>query len=106
MPFGSSVYDQFSTFNALISDNHQSTPSEIVPETIVELEAPEIPEVPAAPLEDQGQTAVALYEYVAAEDNEITFRENDIITQIEFSSDDWWQGTAPNGLIGLFPFKD
>ncbi|RUS33035.1 proliferating cell nuclear antigen, C-terminal domain-containing protein [Jimgerdemannia flammicorona] len=60
--------------------------------------------VPATDMEDQGNVALALYDYIAAEENEITFHEGDLITQIEFASDDWWQGTAPNGAIGLFPF--
>ncbi|KAI8074771.1 hypothetical protein BC940DRAFT_289052 [Gongronella butleri] len=51
-----------------------------------------------------GHTAIALYDYDAGEDNEISFRENDIITQIEFASDDWWQGVAADGKsLGLFP---
>ncbi|KAI9268705.1 hypothetical protein BY458DRAFT_475619 [Sporodiniella umbellata] len=51
-----------------------------------------------------GKAAVALYDYEAGEDNEISFREGDTITQIEFLSEDWWQGLAPNKKdIGLFP---
>ncbi|OAD00858.1 hypothetical protein MUCCIDRAFT_126251, partial [Mucor lusitanicus CBS 277.49] len=48
--------------------------------------------------------AVALYDYSAEEDNEISFAEGDTITQIEFVSEDWWQGLASNGkTMGLFP---
>ncbi|KAG0743023.1 hypothetical protein G6F23_006353 [Rhizopus arrhizus] len=53
---------------------------------------------------DNGMVAVALYDYEAGEDNEISFNEGDLITHIEFASDDWWQGLAPNKKdIGLFP---
>ncbi|KAL1931216.1 hypothetical protein VTP01DRAFT_10353 [Rhizomucor pusillus] len=56
------------------------------------------------PKQDLGQTAVALYDYDAGEDNEISFRENDVITHIEFVSEDWWQGVAADGkTVGLFP---
>ena len=52
---------------------------------------------------DLGRTAIALYDYIAGEENEISFAENDLIVQIEFVSDDWWQGQAPTGDVGLFP---
>jgi hypothetical protein len=41
--------------------------------------------------------------YDASEDNEISFSEGDRITTITAASDDWWEGTAPNGKVGLFP---
>lgn len=46
---------------------------------------------------------INLLSYDAAEDNEITFRENDIITEIEPASEDWWQGKNSRGEVGLFP---
>ncbi|KAG2209836.1 hypothetical protein INT47_001985 [Mucor saturninus] len=70
--------------------------------------APPAPAAPPAPQQQQqqndGNVAVALYDYAAEEDNEISFNEGDVITQIEFVSDDWWQGLAANGKnVGLFP---
>ncbi|CAG8453025.1 7220_t:CDS:10, partial [Scutellospora calospora] len=50
-----------------------------------------------------GKSAKALYNYDAGEANEISFNEDDIITDIQFSSDDWWQGTTADGIVGLFP---
>jgi len=55
------------------------------------------------PEEDEGSVAIALYDYDAGEDNEISFREGDRITQIEAASDDWWQGKCRDGPVGLFP---
>ncbi|CAO3612297.1 unnamed protein product [Cunninghamella blakesleeana] len=53
---------------------------------------------------DLGHTAIGLYDYQAGEENEISFKENERITNIEFASDDWWQGLAPDGKsFGLFP---
>ncbi|CDH54424.1 related to drebrin f [Lichtheimia corymbifera JMRC:FSU:9682] len=65
--------------------------------------APE-PAHTSPPKQDQGATAIALYDYDAGEDNEISFREGQLITYIEFVSDDWWQGVAADGrTVGLFP---
>ncbi|KAL8777770.1 MAG: hypothetical protein Q9194_002371 [Teloschistes cf. exilis] len=49
-----------------------------------------------------GHTATALYDYDAAEDNELSFPENAKITGIEFPDDDWWSGEYA-GKEGLFP---
>ncbi|KAL8995787.1 MAG: hypothetical protein Q9169_004545 [Polycauliona sp. 2 TL-2023] len=58
------------------------------------------PAQPAAA--SQGHTATALYDYDAAEDNELSFPENATITDIEFPDDDWWSGEY-KGRQGLFP---
>ncbi|PKS10560.1 hypothetical protein jhhlp_002314 [Lomentospora prolificans] len=55
---------------------------------------------PAAP--SAGPTATAQYDYEAAEDNELSFAEGDIITDLEFPDEDWWFGYF-NGASGLFP---
>ncbi|KAI2712891.1 hypothetical protein DTO013E5_8287 [Penicillium roqueforti] len=49
-----------------------------------------------------GVTATALYDYEAAEDNEIGFPEDAKISNVEFPDDDWWLGEY-NGKQGLFP---
>ncbi|KAG0294569.1 hypothetical protein BGZ96_000917 [Linnemannia gamsii] len=49
-----------------------------------------------------GPSAVALYDYAAGEPNELSFAEGDVITDIEFVTDDWWNGTC-HGASGLFP---
>ena len=41
--------------------------------------------------------------YDAAEDNELSFKEGDKITEIEAASDEWWQGKDKHGNVGLFP---
>ncbi|RKF77659.1 putative actin binding protein [Golovinomyces cichoracearum] len=47
-------------------------------------------------------TAIALYDYEAAEDNELSFEEDAVITNVEFPDEDWWHGSY-NGKSGLFP---
>ncbi|WEW58544.1 actin binding protein [Emydomyces testavorans] len=57
----------------------------------------------AAPsFKSHGPTATALYDYEAAEDNEIGFPEGAKIINIEFPDEDWWHGEY-NGKGGLFP---
>ncbi|KAJ9111801.1 hypothetical protein QFC22_006460 [Naganishia vaughanmartiniae] len=59
--------------------------------------------VVATRAEEQGPKAKAEYDYQAAEDNEVSFAENDILTQIEQTDEAWWTGTNPQGQRGLFP---
>ncbi|XP_030339898.1 src substrate cortactin isoform X4 [Strigops habroptila] len=49
-----------------------------------------------------GITAIALYDYQAAGDDEISFDPDDIITNIEMIDDGWWRGVC-KGRYGLFP---
>ncbi|KAJ3122200.1 hypothetical protein HK100_012084 [Physocladia obscura] len=57
---------------------------------------------PARPQAVESIEALALYDYEAAEPNEITFATGDRITNIVYVSEDWWQGRI-NGVEGLFP---
>merc|ERR1712083_962256 len=57
------------------------------------------------PPEDEdahGVTAIALYDYQAAADDEISFDPNDVITNIEMVDEGWWLGEC-HGKFGLFP---
>ncbi|EFO86568.1 hypothetical protein GCK72_010362 [Caenorhabditis remanei] len=49
------------------------------------------------------QNAMALWDYQAADDTEISFDPDDIITDIDQVDSGWWKGRAPNGRVGLFP---
>ena len=40
---------------------------------------------------------------VAADDTEISFDPDDIITNIDQIDAGWWQGFAPDGSYGMFP---
>ncbi|KAF7266052.1 cortactin [Rhynchophorus ferrugineus] len=51
---------------------------------------------------DTGITAIALYDYQAAADDEISFDPDDVITHIEKIDEGWWRGMC-KGRYGLFP---
>ncbi|KAM9841279.1 drebrin-like a isoform 2-T2 [Aulostomus maculatus] len=51
----------------------------------------------------RGLSARAVYDYLAADDTEITFDPNDIITGIEMVDEGWWTGYGPDGRHGMFP---
>ncbi|XP_041440872.1 drebrin-like protein A isoform X1 [Xenopus laevis] len=53
--------------------------------------------------EEKGVCARALYDYQAADDTEISFDPDDLITQIQFIDEGWWRGFSPAGHFGMFP---
>lgn len=59
-----------------------------------------------APVEERTAATVsrcrALYDFVASEAGELTFKRGDIITVIESAYKDWWRGSL-HGTIGIFP---
>ncbi|KAM4575978.1 drebrin-like b isoform 1-T1 [Odontesthes bonariensis] len=60
-------------------------------------------EVTAEDTADKGVCARALYDYQAADDTEISFDPDDVITGIEMIDEGWWRGYCPNGHFGMFP---
>lgn len=54
-------------------------------------------------LESYGVCAVALYDYQASDETEISFDPGQIITHIDQIDPGWWQGLGPDGNYGLFP---
>ncbi|CAM2108636.1 unnamed protein product [Caretta caretta] len=54
-------------------------------------------------LEGKGLCARALYDYQAADDTEISFDPENIITNIEMIDEGWWRGYGPDGHFGMFP---
>ncbi|XP_068166406.1 drebrin-like b isoform X4 [Antennarius striatus] len=52
---------------------------------------------------NRGICARALYDYQAADDTEISFDPDEIITGIEMIDEGWWRGYGPDGNFGMFP---
>ncbi|KAI4897905.1 hypothetical protein NFI96_023103 [Prochilodus magdalenae] len=104
--------DPFSTVHNEESDDEWQDSDE---EDLYEDEAPEeniYDQVPhsdepteefSAASEGSGIRVRALYDYQAADDSEITFDPNDIITEVEMLDEGWWRGCAPDGHYGMFP---
>lgn len=53
-------------------------------------------------IDDTGVRAIALYDYQAAAEDEISFDPEDVITHIEQIDEGWWRGLCKN-RYGLFP---
>ncbi|KAJ6221665.1 hypothetical protein RDWZM_000210 [Blomia tropicalis] len=91
--------------------NQSYYPEQRILENIEEEEQENEDTIPAASHSDygtesassQGLRAKALYDYQAADDTEISFDPDDIITHIEQIDSGWWQGLSPKGIYGLFP---
>ncbi|XP_044223900.1 drebrin-like b isoform X3 [Thunnus albacares] len=60
-------------------------------------------DVTAEETSDRGICARALYDYQAADDTEISFDPDNIITGIEMIDEGWWRGYGPDGHFGMFP---
>ena len=74
-------------------------PAEIAHDEPVEAEQPQ--EEQAAD-SAAGFSAIALFDYQANGDDEITFDPEELVTDIEETAEGWWTGTA-RGHRGLFP---
>ncbi|RKP03033.1 hypothetical protein CXG81DRAFT_17387 [Caulochytrium protostelioides] len=61
-----------------------------------------VPLPPRSP-ERRGLTVRALYDYEAAEDNEIALSEGELVTDVLQLDEGWWEGTNAHGARGLFP---
>ncbi|XP_067084230.1 drebrin-like b isoform X6 [Osmerus mordax] len=68
-----------------------------------EVKEQETPEVAAEETTGREVSARALYDYQAADDTEISFDPDDVITGIEMIDEGWWRGYGPNGHYGMFP---
>ncbi|XP_062307849.1 drebrin-like b isoform X6 [Osmerus eperlanus] len=68
-----------------------------------EVKEQETPEVAAEETTGREVSARALYDYQAADDTEISFDPDDVITGIEMIDEGWWRGYDPNGHYGMFP---
>ncbi|KAK0661132.1 Drebrin-like protein [Lasiodiplodia hormozganensis] len=86
-----------SNYVELIEDDEAAAPAPAAPAA-----APAPPAAPPAAAGGKGPTATALYDYEAAEENELSFPDGATITNIEFPDEDWWFGEF-GGKSGLFP---
>ncbi|KAI5622142.1 drebrin-like protein isoform X1 [Silurus asotus] len=83
-------------------EQHENEP-EPEPEDIYEEPPQEQNLYQDADTSDRGTCARALYDYQAADNTEISFDPDDIITSIEMIDEGWWRGYSPDGHFGMFP---
>lgn len=79
---------------------HHASPATISPSATTR-EEEETTDTPA--LDSYGTCAVALYDYQASDETEISFDPGQIISHIDQIDPGWWQGLGPQGNYGLFP---
>ncbi|KAK4161953.1 Drebrin-like protein [Cladorrhinum sp. PSN259] len=94
-----------SNYVELVDDESTAAPVAAAPAAREAAAAPS--PVPAAqsqpePAGADGKTATAQFDYEAAEDNELSFPEGAVITNLDFPDEDWWFGHY-KGQQGLFP---
>jgi len=88
--------------NAPNADLHHAFPATISPSPTPREEEEEA--ISASPaLDSYGTCAVALYDYQASDETEISFDPGQIISHIDQIDPGWWQGLGPQGNYGLFP---
>ena len=81
---------------------HHASPANISQQEEEE-SLPALPSSPSPNMESYGTCAVALYDYQAADETEISFDPGQIISHIDQIDPGWWQGLGPDGNYGLFP---
>ncbi|CAH1119337.1 unnamed protein product [Phaedon cochleariae] len=101
------VYENFDSSTIKRAGHHteqQATPtiSEPAAATTAQCETQETEEYSQEDIVDTGITAIALYDYQAAADDEISFDPDNVITHIDKIDEGWWRGLC-KGKYGLFP---
>ncbi|KAJ8941308.1 hypothetical protein NQ318_017848 [Aromia moschata] len=101
------IYENFETAKATqqahyeIQQQQQETVNSYT-EDVTSQEVEDAEEYSQDEIIDTGISAIALYDYQAAADDEVSFDPDDIITHIEKIDAGWWRGLC-KGKYGLFP---
>ena len=72
-------------------------------EDFSEPSAPDEWDIEPPPIEDAGVPVRALYDFQGVEDDELNFKEGDILTQLSSQDDQGWCQGRFQGKIGHFP---
>ncbi|KAI8115742.1 SH3 domain-containing protein 19, partial [Lucilia cuprina] len=76
------------------------------PAMYVQLAGKSAPSATASALtesEPKSKSAIAVYDYAAGDEDELSFDEGETITQIQEVSPEWWSGENSKQEYGLFP---
>ncbi|XP_066153204.1 src substrate cortactin isoform X2 [Euwallacea fornicatus] len=96
------VYDTYEDVQPPIKEYSQVVLAPVVQQQSPTTEQGEVEYFTQDEIVDTGITAVALYDYQAAADDEISFDPDNLITHIEKIDEGWWRGLC-KGKYGLFP---
>ena len=94
--------DEDATLEVAEDEEHEE--EEAVAEDEIDDEANLVP--PPYPLPPGAIWAMALWDYDAVEDGELTFREHDFVVVTSTPEGGWWEGFLPgvnDDTIGMFP---
>ncbi len=90
-----------SNYVEIVTQTWIPSPTAVFVPIHVSVDAP-VPVPIAASSSLRGREAIAQFDYEAAEDNEVSFQTGQVITNIDFVTDEWWAGNV-DGIVGLFP---
>eukprot|EP01121_Diplochlamys_sp_Union-15-3_P015751 TRINITY_DN525_c0_g1_i7.p1 TRINITY_DN525_c0_g1~~TRINITY_DN525_c0_g1_i7.p1 ORF type:complete len:448 (-),score=108.04 TRINITY_DN525_c0_g1_i7:57-1400(-) len=95
------------TVSPVIDVNIQMAPNEIPPSPAIFVNKPEETKSPSPGSNSKNVPADilvrCLYDYDATEDNELSFKEGEILVLIDKDETGWWEGRKENGKVGIFP---
>ncbi|CAI6371533.1 unnamed protein product [Macrosiphum euphorbiae] len=63
---------------------------------------PQEPDLPGWVPKNYSEKVIAIYDYYADKDDELSFQENSVIYVLKKNDDGWWEGVM-DGITGLFP---
>jgi len=100
---GNNTKGQYGMFpsNYVTTDLCKTIEEDPVEEIIVQ----EVVEKPTISNDDDNKTAVALYDYEAQDNTEISFSEGEVITGIILQDEDWGIGINSKNQQGMFPLN-
>ncbi|XP_050303020.1 src substrate cortactin isoform X2 [Anthonomus grandis grandis] len=99
---GEDIYEEVHRVDPPELFMHKEEPQSDIQQNIEHATVAEVLAQDDGEIVDTGITAIALYDYQAAADDEISFDPDDLITHIEMIDEGWWRGLC-KGKYGLFP---
>lgn len=111
---GRDLNESSSTIQENSDSRFTSVDNPIVSAPIGRVQTPTIPQIsnksrlsdtntkPNKPAKPQIKKAIAIYDYSAQQDGDLSFKKGELVWVISEEQDGWWEGTA-HGIKGTFP---
>ncbi|XP_078377174.1 uncharacterized protein LOC144660431 isoform X1 [Oculina patagonica] len=96
---------RFATLDDLVNERSKTMSLDAYPEDLNVMRKENEPAKETAAAEEKEKKYVAMYEYIAAHDDEVTFLEGDIISEVTSAGDDGWMvgRVERTGQYGMLP---